>query len=924
MPPATVHGDALKFVAFSSLVKIEFWTELATKKLDTYRLNDDAQPPVSTFWYGFGAPAGVRQGGGPTREFLFFRPIYGFYGSGHNTRAPCRLTLLGEPSFESTENEETQRSAGQGARFEECRAMGYVKNVNTKEAFKELDKPAALAALAREMWADAVESDRAVAEPERLLRFLLLTFADLKKSTFLHWFAFPTLGSQDLFRLRSSGPARASSVLSGPADTSLVVKGLAGLWARSVEGTGRPGCPPFFVVVKAPRAGTGGAAAAEAAGAEGDDGEAAAAAAATAAISAGLRVLSLLEFDGERREGGGGGGREAAGGEGGDGGPVFGFIDPCSESGGMPGWPLRNFLVLLSARWGLKRASVLCFREHVPRASLSAAGGKPSVVEVAGGFGSPHGAGARESTGGNGPNLDRSVVLDIDLSAAPSASTTKGGGGLEAAKTAWLPARVGSLGWEPNAAGRPGPRMSDLSGVLDPARLAENSVRLNIKLMRWRALPELDVELLAQTKCLLLGAGTLGCAVARCLMGWGVQHISLVDNGRVAYSNPVRQSLFTFEDCKGGGKFKAKAAAAALSAVFPGAKSAGHVLTIPMPGHPLTSPAEAAGAKRDAKTLEALVSSHDVVFVLTDSRESRWLPTLLAAKHDRICVNAALGLDSFLVVRHGGAPSRNDGGGGGGEGGGEGSTDGSRQADTTTEEGSKPPPDLDANATAATTTTTTTTTAAAATASPAAAAPAAAAETAAVNSSSRLGCYFCTDVVAPENSSLNRTLDQQCTVTRPGLAPMAAATAVEMTVGLLHHPLRQRAPASDSAGRAKGLGAAQAAVAAEEGQEGNPLGALPHQVRGFIASFTTVTPSALAFDRCTACSAPVVAAHESRGWEFVEKACNSPQVLEEVSGLEEMRKGLDALDVDLDWGVEDEEGGQEGGWEDDRNNDAEA
>lgn len=29
--------------AFSSLVKVEFWTELATKKLDTYRLNDDAQ-----------------------------------------------------------------------------------------------------------------------------------------------------------------------------------------------------------------------------------------------------------------------------------------------------------------------------------------------------------------------------------------------------------------------------------------------------------------------------------------------------------------------------------------------------------------------------------------------------------------------------------------------------------------------------------------------------------------------------------------------------------------------------------------------------------------------------------------------------------------------------------------------------------------
>lgn len=29
--------------AFSSLVKVDFWTELARRKLDTYRLNDDAQ-----------------------------------------------------------------------------------------------------------------------------------------------------------------------------------------------------------------------------------------------------------------------------------------------------------------------------------------------------------------------------------------------------------------------------------------------------------------------------------------------------------------------------------------------------------------------------------------------------------------------------------------------------------------------------------------------------------------------------------------------------------------------------------------------------------------------------------------------------------------------------------------------------------------
>jgi ubiquitin-like modifier-activating enzyme ATG7 len=48
-----------------------------------------------------------------------------------------------------------------------------------------------------------------------------------------------------------------------------------------------------------------------------------------------------------------------------------------------------------------------------------------------------------------------------------------------------------------------------------------------------------------------------------------VRHITFVDNGKVSYSNPVRQSLFTLEDCLNGGKQKAVAAAHRMKEIFP-------------------------------------------------------------------------------------------------------------------------------------------------------------------------------------------------------------------------------------------------------------------------------------------------------------------------------------------------------------------
>lgn len=58
-------------------------------------------------------------------------------------------------------------------------------------------------------------------------------------------------------------------------------------------------------------------------------------------------------------------------------------------------------------------------------------------------------------------------------------------------------------------------------------------------------------------------------------------------------------------------------------------------MKIPMPGHPIgDSQLEETNEALDK--LENLIKEHDVIFLLTDSRESRWLPTMLAAYYGKV------------------------------------------------------------------------------------------------------------------------------------------------------------------------------------------------------------------------------------------------------------------------------------------------
>ena len=48
--------------------------------------------------------------------------------------------------------------------------------------------------------------------------------------------------------------------------------------------------------------------------------------------------------------------------------------------------------------------------------------------------------------------------------------------------------------------GKLGPKLADLGSLIDPLQLAEQAVELNLKLMKWRIAPDIDLEIIKNKK----------------------------------------------------------------------------------------------------------------------------------------------------------------------------------------------------------------------------------------------------------------------------------------------------------------------------------------------------------------------------------------------------------------------------------------
>lgn len=138
--------------------------------------------------------------------------------------------------------------------------------------------------------------------------------------------------------------------------------------------------------------------------------------------------------------------------------------------------------------------------------------------------------------------------------------------------------------------------------------------------------------------------------------------------------------------------------------------------------------------------------------------------------------------------------------------------------------------------------------------------------------------YFLNVNIFFSQSMRDRTLDQQCTVTRPGVSNIAASIAVELLVSLFQHEKRHFAPAYYQ------LNNKESVASIPEGI----LGILPHSIRGYLSTYSHILPATERFSQCIACSEKVLQQFEENGDDFLLKVFDSAEYLENITGISEM------------------------------------
>ncbi|KAG8990072.1 Autophagy protein 7 [Tulasnella sp. JGI-2019a] len=161
MASDSTASSVMQFTPFSSIVQPAFWHELTKLKIDVLKLSQDSLPIYGS--YSIGRAVTDRE-------------------TGLEVALGCNLILGGDAFCKQEDVKPPPHSVI---------VRGTLKNFNTIEDFKNSNKQEIFNEGAKQMWTSMDETG----DPSHLSRFVLITFADLKKYKYYYWFAFPAFTS---------------------------------------------------------------------------------------------------------------------------------------------------------------------------------------------------------------------------------------------------------------------------------------------------------------------------------------------------------------------------------------------------------------------------------------------------------------------------------------------------------------------------------------------------------------------------------------------------------------------------------------------------------------------------------------------------------------------------------------------------------